>query len=44
MYLKAIGLRTQIMLTIPGSIINIIGEGVLMWPFNEHKNIHFDDD
>jgi hypothetical protein len=31
------------MATILDSIINIIGED-LIWPFNERKNLHFDNE
>jgi hypothetical protein len=42
MCLKEIGLCAQNMLTILGLIVNMIGG--LIWPFNEHKDLNFDDD
>ena len=32
------------MITILGSIVNIIGGYQPIWPFNEHKNLHFDNE
>ena len=43
MFLKEIGVRAQNMLIILSSIVNIIGGGRL-WPLNEHKNLHFDNE
>ena len=45
MCLKEIGLHAQNITTILVSIVNIKagGGGGLMWPFNEHKNLHFDN-
>ena len=40
---KENGLRAQNLITILGSIVNIIG-GEPIWPFNEHENLHFDDE
>ena len=48
MCLKEIGHRAHNMITIPGSIVNIIvggGRGrTLIWPFSEHKNLHFNSE
>ena len=43
MCLKEMALCAQNMLTILGSIVNIIG-GTYIWPCDEHKNLHFDDE
>ena len=42
-------MRAQNMIVILGSIVNIIwkkgeGAGGAIWPFYEHKNIHFDNE
>ena len=42
MCLKRVRLHAQNMITILGSIVNIIGRHI--WPFNEHKNLHFDNE
>ena len=42
MSLKEIGLCDQNMLTRLGSIVNITRWPI--WPFNEHKNLHFDNE
>lgn len=42
MYLKEIELRFQNILTILGSILNIIGGTI--WPLNEYDNLHFDNE
>ena len=39
---KRYELRAQTMLTIPGSVVNMIGGPI--WPLNEHENLHFDDE
>ena len=39
MCLREIGLCAQNMLTNKGLLVNIVGG--LIWPFNEHTNIHF---
>ena len=43
MSLKENGLPAQNMITVLGSIVNIIA-GELIWPFNEHENLHFDNE
>ena len=42
-YQKDMRLRVQNMITVVGSLGNIIG-GVLFDHFNEHENLHFDDE
>lgn len=37
---KGIGLHVQTMLIILGLIVSMIGR--LVWPLNEHDNVHFD--
>ena len=45
MGLKEIGLRVHNVITILGSIDNIVGEGGgVVWPLNEHKSLHFDNE
>ena len=39
---KDIGLYAQNMLTILGSIVNKLDKPI--WPLNEHKILHFDND
>ena len=41
MYLEDIGLHAQNLLTIPGSMLNMIK--VSMWPLNEHEILHFEN-
>ena len=41
-YFKVIGLHAQYILTILGSIVNMIGG--LIWPLDEQENLHFDDE
>ena len=41
--LKKIGLHAQNMIIILDSIVNITGGVGPIWPFNKHKNLHFDN-
>ena len=41
MCLREIGLHAQNMLTILGSVVNMIGGGAI-WPLDEHVTLHFD--
>ena len=42
MCLRDIGLHAQIMLTILNSMVIMI-MGDLIWPLNDHRNLHFDN-
>ena len=43
MCVQEIGSHMQNMLTILGPIVNMIGR-IYIWPLNEHKNLHFDNE
>jgi hypothetical protein len=46
MWFKEIGLRTQILLIVLGSMVNVTvreGEESIL-PFTEHENLHFDNE